>query len=46
MTRAEVIARLKTFEPALCQRGVAALYLFGSHARNEAPADSNVDIFY
>ena len=45
MTRAEVIARLKTAEPALRQRGVAALYLFGSHARDEARPDSDVDVF-
>ncbi len=45
MTRAEVIARLKALEPALRQHGVAALYLFGSHARDEARADSDVDIF-
>jgi hypothetical protein len=45
MTRAEVIARLKTLEPAPRQRGVAALYLFGSHARDEARAGSGVDVF-
>ncbi len=45
MTRTEVIARLKTVETALRQRGVAALYLFGSHARDEAGADSDVDVF-
>lgn len=45
MTRAEVIARLEALEPALRQRGVAALYLFGSHARDEARADSDLDIF-
>ncbi len=45
MTRAEVIACLKTLEPALRQRGVAALYLFGSHAPDEARAGSGVDMF-
>ena len=40
MTRTEVIARLKTVEPVLRQCGVAALYLFGSHARDEARAGS------
>ena len=45
MTRAEVIARLKTVEPALRQREVAALYLFGSHARDEARTDSDLDVF-
>jgi hypothetical protein len=33
MTRAEVIARLKAAGPALRQRGVAALYLFGHFHR-------------
>ncbi len=45
MTRAEAIARLKTAEPALRLGGVEALYLFGSHARDEARADSDLDIF-
>ena len=45
MNRADVIARLKTAEPALRQRGVAALYLFGSHARDEAQAGSDIDVF-
>lgn len=45
MTRTEVIAELKTVEPALRQRGVAALYLFGSHARDEARAGSDLDVF-
>ena len=41
----EVVARLKEAEPALRQFGVAALYLFGSHARDEARPDSDVDVF-
>lgn len=45
MHRDEVIARLKQAEPALRDSGVAALYLFGSHARNEARADSDIDVF-
>ena len=36
MKRADVIARLKETEPTLRSFGVAALYLFGSHARDEA----------
>jgi uncharacterized protein len=39
------IARLKQAEPALRQSGVDALYVFGSIARDEARADSNVDVF-
>lgn len=45
MDRAEVIRRLKAAEPAIRARGVDALYLFGSHARDEARPDSDVDVF-
>jgi hypothetical protein len=45
MRRDEVIAKLKQTEPALKGVGVAALYLFGSHARDEAGPDSDVDVF-
>jgi uncharacterized protein len=45
MRRDEVIAKLKDTEPALWDFGVAALYLFGSHARDEAESSSDVDVF-
>jgi predicted nucleotidyltransferase len=45
MRRDDVIAKLKQTEPALRGFGVAALYLFGSHARDEAGSDSDVDVF-
>ena len=45
MRRDDIIARLKDTEPKLRQVGVAALYLFGSHARDEAQPDSDVDVF-
>ena len=45
MRRQEVIARLKEAEPAVRARGARALYLFGSHARDEANADSDIDVF-
>src|SRR5216684_2722049 len=45
MRRDEVIAKLKETEPALRGFGVAALYLFGSHARDEAKSGSDVDVF-
>ena len=45
MRRDEIIAKLKRAEPKLRGFGVAALYLFGSHARDEARTDSDVDVF-
>ena len=45
MRREDVIARLKRTEPALRAFGVGALYLFGSHARDEAGQQSDVDVF-
>lgn len=45
MRRDDVIARLKAAEPILRDRGVGALYLFGSHARGEAQSASDVDVF-
>jgi predicted nucleotidyltransferase len=45
MRRDDAIAKLKETEPALRAFGVAALYLFGSHARDEAGPGSDVDVF-
>lgn len=45
MRRDDVIAKLKETEPVLRGFGVAALYLFGSHARDEAAPDSDIDVF-
>ena len=45
MRRSEVIERLKEAEPAIRARGGEALYLFGSHARDEAGPDSDIDVF-
>jgi predicted nucleotidyltransferase len=45
MRRDEVIAKLRETEPALKAFGVAALYLFGSHARDEAQPHSDIDVF-
>ena len=45
MRRNDVISKLKSTEPALRDFGVAALYLFGSYARDEASPDSDVDVF-
>jgi uncharacterized protein len=45
MRRDDIIAKLKEVEPALRAHGAAALYLFGSHARDEARPNSDVDVF-
>jgi predicted nucleotidyltransferase len=45
MRRDEVIAKLKETEPALKAFGVGALYLFGSHARDDAQPHSDIDVF-
>ncbi|MCE7029737.1 nucleotidyltransferase family protein [Jiella avicenniae] len=44
MTRDDVIARLKGLEPQIRAHGVAALYLYGSYARDEAGPDSDIDL--
>lgn len=46
MNKAEAIARLKAFEPRLRARGINALYLFGSTARDEAGPASDLDLLY
>src|SRR5690348_10882651 len=45
MRRDQVIDKLKAIEPAIRALGAKALYLYGSHARDEARAGSDVDIF-
>lgn len=44
MTRAEVLARLRALRPWLESEGVARVGLFGSFARDEATADSDIDL--
>src|SRR4029079_2534015 len=44
MRRDEVIARLKEAEPALQARGVRRAAVFGSVARGDNSADSDIDI--
>jgi hypothetical protein len=46
MDRAEPISRLKAHEAELKQLGIEHLYLFGSTARDQARADSDVDLFF
>jgi uncharacterized protein len=45
MRREEVITKLKQHEADLKRLGVQHLYLFGSTVREEARADSDVDLF-
>jgi predicted nucleotidyltransferase len=45
MHREEVITKLKQHEADLKRPGVQHLYLFGSTVREEARADSDVDLF-
>lgn len=46
MRKAEAIKRLKPFERRLRERGINALYLFGSTARDEAGDASDLDLLY
>jgi predicted nucleotidyltransferase len=46
MKREAVVNRLRAHEAELRRRGVQHLYLFGSMARDEAGADSDVDLFF
>ena len=46
MERSAALARLKQHEAELKRLGVEQLYLFGSTARDEARADSDVDLFF
>ncbi|MFL4982248.1 MAG: nucleotidyltransferase family protein [Xanthobacteraceae bacterium] len=45
MNRNEAIARLKGCTDAVKARGATSLYLFGSAARDEAKAGSDLDLF-
>ena len=44
MTRDEILARLREFEPALRERGIAHAALFGSAARGDNGPGSDIDI--
>ena len=46
MDRDAVIATLRAHEAELRAEGVAHVYLFGSVARDEAGARSDIDLFY
>jgi hypothetical protein len=44
--RAEIIHRLQEHEAELRRLGIDHLFLFGSAGRDEATADSDVDLFF
>ncbi len=46
MRKADVIQVLKDNEAAIRALGVGSLYLYGSHARDEATPQSDVDLFF
>ena len=46
MDRERIIAALRAHRTELHRVGVAHLYLFGSVARDQAKADSDVDLFF
>ena len=43
-TRDELLTRLRDLKPWLAGQGIASVRLFGSYARNEAHADTDVDL--
>lgn len=45
MRRDRAIELIKTIEPAIRSLGAAALYIFGSTARDDATPTSDIDIF-
>lgn len=44
MTRSQLLARLRELKPWLSEQGIVNLRLFGSYARDEGRADSDVDL--
>jgi predicted nucleotidyltransferase len=42
---AEILVKLKATEPSLRAKGVAALFVFGSHPKGTARPGSDVDVF-
>ena len=46
MKRDTALARLEPFENRLRARGISALYLFGSTARDEAGVGSDLDLLF
>jgi len=45
MSREEVIAKIRRNADAIRALGAGSLYLYGSHARDEAGTGSDIDVF-
>ncbi len=45
MRRDDIISRIRKHSDAIRAEGAIALYLFGSVARDQAQADSDIDVF-
>jgi predicted nucleotidyltransferase len=45
MSREEVIAKIRENADAIRALGAGSLYLYGSHSRDEAGPESDVDVF-
>ena len=45
MSREEIIAKIRRNADAIRALGAGSLYLFGSHARDEARPGSDIDVF-
>lgn len=45
MRRAETIAKLQAYAPAIASQGATALFIYGSTARDEAGSESDLDLF-
>jgi predicted nucleotidyltransferase len=45
MNRNEAVTKLKDYADAITARGATSLYLFGSAVRDQATADSDLDLF-
>lgn len=42
--REDILERLRALKPWMAERGIARARLFGSYARDEANADSDIDL--
>jgi predicted nucleotidyltransferase len=45
MSRADIVAKIRQNADAIRALGAGSLYLYGSHSRDEAGPDSDVDVF-